>query len=142
MNPKVGVWRTPFMLRTPSDESDIEEIVRNNVGPECRVTAGPVWIMVTPQGLRLPGHGWKLHVSSRVAAFPDLVRAIVPALAATGCAFKLARSRSVLATLNDGVSSPASVGKAVTIYPEQDTVGQLGRELAGLLADWTGPRVL
>src|ERR1039458_6906355 len=98
--------------------------------------------MVLPEGVVLPGHGWKLHVSTRVAAFHDLVATILPVLVAAGCAFKLARSPQVLAELSDGISSPASVSKAVTIYPDQQRVTSLGRELADLLAGWPGPRIL
>lgn len=120
----------------------VERLVRDGVGSRHRVTAGSVWLMVLPEGVVLPEHGWKLHVSTRVAAFHDLVATILPVLVAAGCAFKLARSPQVLAELSDGISSPASVGKAVTIYPDQQRVTSLGRELADLLAGWPGPRIL
>ncbi len=123
-------------------EDLVERLVRDGVSAGYRVTAGPVWLMATPAGAALPEHGWKLHVSTRAPALPDLARVIVPVLVAAGCVFKLARSRRVLAELNDGLSSPASVGKAVTVYPDQQRVRDLGRELAALLAGWPGPRVL
>jgi tRNA A-37 threonylcarbamoyl transferase component Bud32 len=130
----------------PETGSDpVERLVRDALGAGHRVVAGPVWLMVVPEGPTrpaLPEHGWKLHVSTRAAALPDLVAAVVPVLVAAGCAFKLARSGPVLARLNDGISSPASVGKAVTIYPHQDRVRDLGFELVGLLAGWPGPRIL
>jgi serine/threonine protein kinase len=127
----------------PGTHSDpVEQLVRDGVGAAYRVVAGPVWLMVTPQVPALPEHGWKLHISARAAVLPDLARAIVPVLVAAGCAFKLARSQQALARLNDGTSSPASTGKAVTIYPDQRRVRDLGFELAGLLAGWPGPRIL
>jgi tRNA A-37 threonylcarbamoyl transferase component Bud32 len=98
--------------------------------------------MVTPDGSAGVEHGWKLHVSSRSATFPDLVETILPVLAAEGCAFKLARSCGVLAELNDGLTSPATVGKAVTVYPDQRRVRELGLTLAALLAGRPGPRIL
>jgi hypothetical protein len=98
--------------------------------------------MVTPDGLAAVEHGWKLHVSSRSATFPDLVEIILPVLAAEGCAFKLARSCGVLAELNDGLTSPETVGKAVTVYPDQHRVRELGLTLATLLAGRPGPRIL
>ena len=125
-----------------SDGPDvIEALVRNGAGPG-RVTRGTTWLMVTPDGLAAVEHGWKLHVSSRSATFPDLVETILPVLAAEGCAFKLARSCRVLAELNDGLTSPATVGKAVTVYPDQHRVRELGLALAALLAGRPGPRVL
>jgi hypothetical protein len=127
----------------PADADDpVEQLVRDGVSADCRVVAGPVWLMVTPAAAMLPEQGWKLHVSVRAPALPDLIRIIVPVLVAAGCVFKVARSCRVLAELNDGLSSPASVGKAVTIYPGQDRVADLGRELAILLTGWPGPRIL
>ncbi|HEY1918597.1 MAG TPA: class IV lanthionine synthetase LanL [Streptosporangiaceae bacterium] len=126
----------------------VERLVRDALGAGYRIVTGPVWLMVVPEepgrpeGPELPEHGWKLHISARAAALPDLVEVIAPVLVAAGCAFKLARSERVLARLNDGISSPASVGKAVTIYPHQDRVKGLGLELAGLLRGWHGPRIL
>ena len=130
------------MRRPEVDDDTVGQLVRNGVGAGYQVTAGPVWLMVTPADPKLAEHGWKLHVSARAAALPDLVAAILPVLIGAGCVFKLARSCQVLAELNDGISSPATVGKAVTIYPDQQVVGDLGRELARLLAGWPGPRVL
>ncbi|HXL88283.1 MAG TPA: class IV lanthionine synthetase LanL [Streptosporangiaceae bacterium] len=126
-----------------SDGPDvIEVLVRNGAGAGRRVTRGATWLMVTPDGLAAVEHGWKLHVSSRSATFPDLVETILPVLAAEGCAFKLARSCRVLAELNDGLTSPATVGKAVTIYPDQHRVRELALTLAALLAGRPGPRIL
>jgi serine/threonine protein kinase len=125
-----------------ADGDPVEQLVREGVSPHCQVTDGLVWLTVVPAGTALPAHGWKLHVSCRAATFPDLVKMLVPVLAAEGCLFKLARSRQVLVRLNDGTTWPASVGKAVTIYPDQQRVRQLGLRLAGLLRGWQGPRVL
>lgn len=86
--------------------------------------------------------GWKLHISSRAATFTELVQALLPVLLKEGCTFKLARSRRVLSELNDGRTAPASVGKAVTIYPDQDRVRELGLTLADVLRGHEGPRVL
>jgi tRNA A-37 threonylcarbamoyl transferase component Bud32 len=128
----------------PAETADdpVAQLVRNGVGPAYLVTDGPVWLTATPTGAELAQHGWKLHVSARAAALPDLVQVILPVLVGASCTFKLARSRQVLAELNDGVTSPATVGKAVTIYPDQHLVAGLGQELARLLAGWPGPRVL
>jgi hypothetical protein len=130
-------------VRSPQPADDpVARLVRNGVSADYLVTAGPVWLMVTPAGAELAQHGWKLHVSARAAALPDLVQAILPVLVAARSTFKLARTCQVLAELNDGISSPATVGKAVTIYPDQHLVAGLGRELARLLAGWPGPRIL
>ncbi|MFG3260015.1 lanthionine synthetase LanC family protein [Streptomyces sp. NPDC048172] len=90
----------------------------------------------------LPEHGWKLHISSRAATFPELAERLLPALLAEGCPFKLARSQGTLAKLNGGVQSPAAVGKAVTVYPAPGRVREFGLTLAGLTRGHEGPRVL
>jgi hypothetical protein len=120
----------------------IERLVRECVGDTWQVGGDATWLMVTPDRQSWERQGWKLHISSRAAAFPGLVQAILPVLAAEGCPFKLARSQRVLVRLNDGNTAPASVGKAVTVYPDQRRVRELGLKLAGLLSGRLGPRVL
>lgn len=159
-SPHLTVWATSFTMALTAEsgaippgreggvhspdggDDPVERLVRELAGPGHRVTGGPVWLMVAPLRTALPVQGWKLHLSTRAAVLPDLVRAVVPVLAEAGCAFKLARSRRVLAELNDGMTAPASVGKAVTVYPDQQRVRELGLELAALLAGWSGPRIL
>lgn len=112
--------------------------------PEATYTVhtGQTWVAVAPTGVPMARHGWKLHVSSRAVSFPELAARLVPVLLARGCHFKLARSTEVLARINDGQLGPATVGKAVTVYPDQATVRELGLALAGLLRGHEGPRVL
>ena len=124
------------------DSEAIETIVEGHVRTGHRIRLGPTWLTVYPDGVPLLEHGWKLHVSSRSATYSELVEKLVPLLLAEGCVFKLARSHQVLDRLNNGYSAPASVGKAFTIYPDQRRVRGLGLELAELLRDHLGPRVL
>ena len=120
----------------------IERLVREGIGRTWRVGGDATWLVVIPEGQPWERQGWKLHISSRAAAFPGLVEAILPVLAAEGCTFKLARSQRVLAGLNDGITAPATVGKAITVYPDQRRVRELGLKLASLLSGRPGPRVL
>jgi len=106
------------------------------------IHSNPTWLGVSRDGLALPEHGWKLHLSSRSATFMTLVEKVLPVLLDGGHAFKFARSRQVLARLNDGVTSPAEVGKAFTVYPAQQQVRELGWQLASLLRGDEAPRVL
>ncbi|MET7464159.1 class IV lanthionine synthetase LanL [Nonomuraea sp. NPDC005501] len=120
----------------------VEQVVRQCVGADHTVTGGSVWLVVRPDRAVLPDHGWKLHVSSRASDFPELVEKLVPFLVAEGCVFKLARSRQVLHELNDGRTVPESVGKAFTVYPDQNLVREVGLRLARTLRGHQGPRVL
>lgn len=130
-------------MNSPDDGDElIERLVREGVACTWRVGGDATWLVVVPEGQPWERQGWKLHISSRAAAFPGLVQAILPVLAAEGCTFKLARSQRVLARLNDGITAPASVGKAITVYPDQRRVRELGLKLASLLSGRPGPRVL
>ena len=111
-------------------------------GTEVRIQPGPVWLMVRPPAARIARQGWKLHVSARVATLGATADAIVPALLAEGCAFKIVRSGEALARLNDGTTTPSAIGKAFTVYPEQDRVREVGLLLARLLRGRAAPRVL
>ena len=91
-----------------------------------RLHIGPDWVTVAPVGVPLAAHGWKLHISSRAANFPDLAARLLPRLLAERCHFKLARSEEVLARMNGGRPAPAGVGKAVTVYPPASRVRRLG----------------
>ncbi|MFF4947813.1 lanthionine synthetase LanC family protein [Streptomyces chattanoogensis] len=106
-------------------------------------TTGPLWTHVHPhEAAPLPEDGWKLHVSSRAATLPDLADRLLPVLLRERCHFKIVRSDDVLTRLNSGRENPAAIGKAVTVYPEQTRVRELGLMLAALLRGHAGPRVL
>ncbi|MFC7533268.1 hypothetical protein [Actinoplanes sp. GCM10030250] len=120
----------------------VERFVRDSAASGYRVDTTPTWVRVCPPAVELPEHGWKLHLSARAVAYLDVVRLVVPVLLAERCPFKLAASEEVLRQLNDGVSAPALVGKAITVYPDHHRTRDLGLRLAALLNGVGGPRVL
>ncbi|MFF0477650.1 class IV lanthionine synthetase LanL [Streptomyces sp. NPDC004284] len=93
---------------------------------------------------RMPAmeHGWKLHVSARPGELDAVTRLVLPVLARHVCHAKFARDPETLRRLNSGVVSAGAVGKAVTVYPLADAVVELGRELAAVLRDREGPRIV
>jgi serine/threonine protein kinase len=123
-------------------QSFLERAVAERSSLGYRVHSSPPWLAVSRDGVSLPEHGWKLHVSSRSATFTTTVEMLLPVLLDGGHVFKFARSPQALARLNDGISSPAQVGKAFTIYPAQQQVRELGLKLASLLRGYGAPRVL
>jgi class IV lanthipeptide synthase len=129
-------------VEEPGSQVWVERTVRRAVGADYSVTGGSVWLVARPSDVSLPDHGWKLHISSRMSNFPALVEKLLPLLVAERCLFKLARSREVLRDLNSGLSAPATVGKAVTLYPAPDRVREFGLSLAHALRGHQGPRVL
>jgi len=127
------------MMQDFDSETVISELV---AGAGRRLSNSPMWLYVHGSEPLAARHGWKLHISSRAMDFQGLLRVAVPILLAEGCSFKLARSTAVLRDINDGAESPATVGKAMTVYPEQTRAVILGRQLAAALRGLKGPRVL
>ncbi|ACU71415.1 serine/threonine protein kinase [Catenulispora acidiphila DSM 44928] len=124
---------------------DVEHLIRKHAaqaGVEIGLKEGTTWLGVRPPGARVMEQGWKLHISSRTGALAETAEVIVPALLAEGCAFKMAGSTDALARLNDGTTTPSSIGKAFTVYPDQDRVRAVGLMLAHLLRGRAAPRVL
>ena len=134
-------WDAETYLRgavdTPRDSSPDA-----GADPGHSLRADATWVTVVPAGVPLAEHGWKLHISSRAATFPELLETVVPVLLAERVHFKVARSTSVLTRLNHGQEQPAGVGKAVTVYPDPGQVRELGLSLASLLRGHEGPPIL
>ncbi|MFI0465674.1 class IV lanthionine synthetase LanL [Saccharopolyspora sp. 5N102] len=105
------------------------------------VAVDETWVSVRKPGIAVPDQGWKLHISARPGTLAETLDRALPLLLAWDCDFKVARSRRVLHELNSGDADPATVGKAMTVYPPQDTVVRLGNLLAEALAGMTGPRI-
>ncbi|MBV9450232.1 MAG: class IV lanthionine synthetase LanL [Streptosporangiaceae bacterium] len=87
-------------------------------------------------------HGWKIHISARPKQLGDTIDRVLPILRDHVCSAKFARSADVLRELNSGLSGQATAGKAITVYPAQDDVVILARELVAALLGREGPRVL
>ncbi|MFF2147129.1 class IV lanthionine synthetase LanL [Kitasatospora sp. NPDC058190] len=93
---------------------------------------------------RMPAmeHGWKLHVSARPGELDAALGLVLPVLARHVCHAKWARDPETLRTLNSGVSSAGSVGKAITVYPAPGTVVALAQELVAVLSGREGPQIV
>jgi hypothetical protein len=76
----------------------------------------------------LPDQGWKIHIASSIRDAPRLFAKVVPALLASGCAFKMPASIDDAITLNSGWAGRTLIGKIVTVYPGD------GGEVPGLAA--------
>ncbi|MGC0416056.1 class IV lanthionine synthetase LanL [Embleya sp. AB8] len=111
-------------------------------GHDRRHSADAVWLHLFDPRMPMLDHGWKLHISARPEDFPETLELVVPVLLRYPCLAKFAVSTAVLEELNAGIHDPALVGKAATVYPREQDVAALGRELAEVLAGRGGPRVL
>ncbi|WP_214413204.1 class IV lanthionine synthetase LanL [Sphaerisporangium fuscum] len=100
------------------------------------------WISVHDPRFDIPVQGWKIHVSARPGTLTETLDRVLPILLSAPCDFKVARSAEVLRELNHGDRDPGVVGKALTVYPAQDAIVELGHALADALTGMTGPRIV
>jgi serine/threonine protein kinase len=102
-----------------------------------------LWVVLQPDGVRLPQQGWKIHVS----ATPDNAERVLAAVSeycfARRIAFKYLRGPAVLLMQNSKYAPRGSSGKLLTIYPLDEP--ELERTLSGLdalIGGEPGPYVL
>ncbi|GAA4615239.1 class IV lanthionine synthetase LanL [Saccharopolyspora hordei] len=127
------------MTSTTTDLQD--RLTRTATAAGREVAVDETWVSVRCPGAAVPDQGWKLHVSARPGTLDETVDTVLPLLLAHDCDFKVARSPEGLRELNSGDVDPATVGKAMTVYPPQDQVVRLGHLLAEALVGKTGPRI-
>ncbi len=85
--------------------------------------------------------GWKLHLSARPELLKATVDRIMPVILEAGCDFKIIADSDLLRKLNAGLYGAGSIGKAITIYPNENTVVKLAHQLAEALKGFEGPRI-
>ncbi|GAA1984594.1 lanthionine synthetase LanC family protein [Catenulispora subtropica] len=100
------------------------------------------WVYLDDPRMPAVAHGWKLHISARPAALEDLLARVGPVLERHVCHAKHALDADVLRDLNSGRRTPASVGKAVTVYPAPGMVVAVAADLVDALRGTEGPPVL
>lgn len=66
---------------------------------------------------------------------------MLPTLIEAGCDFKVIADAASLRDLNAGVYGGGAIGKAMTIYPSQDSVREIGMQLAHLLEGFEAPDI-
>ncbi len=122
-------------MNAPRDDAAL--CCREYLG-DATISVDTLWVRVRmhalPAGLE---SGWKLHLSSTPAAWPELLARALPLLAEAGVAFKCVRDAATLEALNEGAYGVAQAGKAFTLYPPDEAAaaalaGQLIEALAGL----------
>ncbi|MEU6979265.1 class IV lanthionine synthetase LanL [Streptomyces sp. NPDC046371] len=104
--------------------------------------ADDTWTYLSDPRMPAMEHGWKLHVSARPGDLDTVIRLVLPVLERHVCHAKFARDPETLRRLNSGGVSAGAVGKAITVYPSDGTVVEVARELAAVLRDREGPRVV
>ncbi|MGN9838420.1 class IV lanthionine synthetase LanL [Nonomuraea sp. H19] len=124
------------------DSSVLDRLTQFAESNRREIYEDDTWISVHDPHCDIPSQGWKIHVSARPGTLADTLDRVLPILAGVGCAFKVARSAHRLMELNSGDVDPGVVGKAMTVYPEQDRVVELGHALADALSGLSAPRIV
>ncbi|QPC20543.1 protein kinase (plasmid) [Lacticaseibacillus paracasei subsp. paracasei] len=93
----------------------------------------------------IPAQGWKIHLSSTVEAFGDMLNNVVPIIIKFECAFKIpVKEHSLLSLIMGGAGYLAS-GKLITVYPtrqDNDSLKRISESLASVCRFETFPKIL
>ena len=114
---------------------------------EWDLTDAGLWIIASPYSIKLPGHGFKFHVSGTKNNFIHILSAVTEVLCASSrVAFKVVKNEFLKNYLLSGRNCSLKLfGKLITIYPsDQSTNGlkTLGSVLVDALQDFVGVDIL
>ncbi|HBY63585.1 MAG TPA: hypothetical protein DEH78_27485 [Solibacterales bacterium] len=134
-------WFESPVRYVPSDEY-LQSLA--GVIPACwRVERDGLWYSVTPPGLTLPDHGWKLHIAASSGEAAEVLRRAAEVLRAEPAPFKFLLDRRITALSNGKLWHRGSSGKFLTVYPStMEQFHALGGLLALALVSISGPYVL
>lgn len=101
------------------------------------------WLSYSPDGLRLPPQGWKLHVSAALDNAESVLERVVAHCLAHRLAFKCVPAPGLLALRNAKYADRAGSGKFITVYPPSDEAfPEVCTALMQLLEGEHGPYIL
>ncbi len=102
----------------------------------------PWWIMVASHSAIHRMQGWKLHVSASIACVETTLERVLPVLFDEHVQFKVVFSIERLHALNWGEAGYSQIGKAITIYPDDDAQAVLlAQRLGDVTAGLRGPKI-
>ncbi len=136
---------TPFFETPASDPDPAEdfETVHGELPSGWSRKVGGEWVQLSPDGVELPGQGWKIHASATLDNAPAVLDTIVKYCVAERVTFKFIRSGRVLQRRNSKYGDRSASGKFVTLYPvDEGEFEKILRELGGLLEGQPGPYIL
>ncbi len=127
--------------KSPNPERKRLETSWRRVSARFTTASDADWAYGGEQSEDGPEFGWKLHVSATITNAAGVLRAVGPYLKRDGVCFKVPRTLSVLARINQGIGpSYCQVGKFLTVYPSNEFEAvRLARELDALTSRFTGP---
>ncbi|SFC16982.1 class III lanthionine synthetase LanKC [Streptomyces aidingensis] len=125
------------------DRADRYPPARGPVPDGWRRSDRGLWTALEPEGARVPGQGWKIHVSAVPEQAGDTLATVAAACLARRTPFKFLRSPQALRVLNATHTPRQNSGKFITLYPADDAeFAKLVEELSAALAGRPGPYIL
>ncbi|MGW8485500.1 class III lanthionine synthetase LanKC [Streptomyces sp. NPDC055886] len=101
------------------------------------------WLSYSPDGLRLPPQGWKIHVSAALDNAASVLDRVVGHCLEHRLAFKCIPNAGLLALRNAKYADRAGSGKFITVYPpSEDAFPEVCTALMQLLEGEHGPYIL
>ncbi|NEB38739.1 class III lanthionine synthetase LanKC [Streptomyces sp. SID14515] len=101
------------------------------------------WLSYSPDGLRLPPQGWKIHVSAALDNAACVLDRVLAHCLEHRLAFKCIPNPGLLALRNAKYADRAGSGKFITVYPPSDEAfPEVCTALMGLLDGEHGPYIL
>ncbi|MEU6957915.1 class III lanthionine synthetase LanKC [Streptomyces sp. NPDC045714] len=101
------------------------------------------WLAYSPDGLRLPPQGWKIHVSAALDNAVSVLDRVVAHCLEHRLAFKCVPNAGLLALRNAKYADRAGSGKFITVYPPSDEAfPEVCTALMRLLEGEHGPYIL
>ncbi|WP_274032998.1 class III lanthionine synthetase LanKC [Streptomyces sp. MMBL 11-1] len=101
------------------------------------------WLAYSPDGLRLPPQGWKIHVSAALDNAASVLERVVAHCLEHRLAFKCVPNAGLLALRNAKYADRAGSGKFITVYPPSDEAfPEVCTALMRLLEGEHGPYIL
>jgi hypothetical protein len=95
----------------------VEDFLVSDGGNEWALRSEHPWLYVRPEGADTPDQGWKLRVSGTVLSAKQILRRVLPVLAAEPTEFKLTADLVVLEWVYSSICPREMAGKFITIYP-------------------------
>ncbi|MBK3559848.1 class III lanthionine synthetase LanKC [Streptomyces sp. MBT56] len=101
------------------------------------------WLSYSPDGLRLPAQGWKIHVSAALDNAASVLERVTAHCLEHRLAFKCIPNAGLLALRNAKYADRAGSGKFITVYPpSEEAFPEVCTALMQLLEGEHGPYIL
>ncbi|MFF9083187.1 class III lanthionine synthetase LanKC [Streptomyces rubiginosohelvolus] len=101
------------------------------------------WLSYSPDGLRLPAQGWKLHISAALDNAASVLDRVTAHCLEHRLAFKCIPNAGLLALRNAKYADRAGSGKFITVYPpSEEAFPEVCTALMQLLEGEHGPYIL